>query len=181
MLVFSYEHASIRLIWISFPLRLLFRRLLQSNYCACKNNDEWNEFKALIVICFSKNTAWHHGLGIDSIALGTNARAGLCWSCVNALNYLRINGPTQVFQCRAESMPEDMTGICSELGGSDWGFRDDPNTPCVQFLWLISLVEASALVPCSTWDSPPRVRRWWVLPEASDLLIHQYNLCVRPS
>jgi len=180
-LVFSCEHGVSFLVWIGAPLRLSLRLLLKSNNGACENNDQWNELQALIPIGFSENTACHCQPKTVSIALGTDTEAGLQRSCENGLNCLRINQTIQVFQCRGGSVPEDTRGICNGSASNDSGFRDDPNTPCVQFLWLISLVEASAVVPCSTWDSPPRVRRWWVLPEASNLLIHQYNLCVRPS
>ena len=134
-----------------------------------------------MMIGFSKNTAWHDKPGVVSIALGNKARTELCCSCVNALNRLRINGTTQAFQCRAGSMPEGMRGICNGSEGSDSGFRDAPSTLCVQSLWQIFPVVVGASVPCNTWDSPLQVRRWWVLPEASDRLIHQNNLCVRRS
>ena len=169
------------MIWITCPLRLAIRYFLKGNHCACKNNNEWSQFPALMTIGFSKNAAGHYELGLLSIALGEDSRAGLCSSCVNALNRLRFNGTIQVFQYRGESVPVGMRGTCNGSVGSDSGFRDDPNTLCVQFLWLFFPVVASALVPCSTWDSPPQVRRWWVLPEALDRLIHQDNLCVRRS
>ena len=180
-LFFSCEHGVSFLVWIRAPLRLSLQLLLKSNNGACENNDQWNELQALIPICLSENTACHCRPKTASIALGKDTEAGLRRSCENGLNCMRINQTIQVFQCRGGSVPEDTRGICNGSASNDSGFQDDPNTPYVQFLWLISLVEASAVVPCSTSDSPPRVRRWWVLPEASDLLIHQYNLCVRPS
>ena len=137
-----------------------FRLLLKSNNGAYKNNDERKQPPAVMKFGLSENTACHYGPKTVSIALGKDIEAGLCRSCENGLNCLRINQTIQVFQCRGGSVPEDTRGICNGSASNDSGFLDDPNTPCVQFLWLISLVEASALVPCSTWDSQPRVHRW---------------------